>query len=124
MPAAHRLLLSCYDRFLSIGRANRRFYVAHGIADELISDCIVLPSDCGETWGLVVNEAMACGRAAIFSDQAGCAADLVKAGQTGWCYPMGNVTALQGAMREALADKTRSRKWGSARRRTCALISP
>ncbi|MBI3866297.1 MAG: glycosyltransferase family 4 protein, partial [Planctomycetia bacterium] len=36
------------------------------------SDCLVLPSDDGETWGLVVNEAMACGVPAVVSDRAGC----------------------------------------------------
>jgi glycosyltransferase involved in cell wall biosynthesis len=40
------------------------------------ADVLVLPSDHGETWGLVVNEAMACGTPAIVSDQCGCAEDL------------------------------------------------
>lgn len=31
----------------------------------------------GETWGLAVNEAMACGKAVLVSDKCGCAADLV-----------------------------------------------
>ena len=37
------------------------------------ADVLVLPSDAGETWGLVVNEAMACGLPAIVSRAAGCA---------------------------------------------------
>src|SRR5262249_3744220 len=41
------------------------------------ADCLVLPSDSGETWGLVVNEAMACGLPAIVSDRVGCGPDLV-----------------------------------------------
>jgi glycosyltransferase involved in cell wall biosynthesis len=40
------------------------------------ADCLVLPSDYGETWGLVVNEAMASGTPCIISDQCGCAEDL------------------------------------------------
>ena len=32
----------------------------------------------GETWGLAVNEAMACGKAVLVSDKVGCAIDLVK----------------------------------------------
>ena len=40
------------------------------------ADLLVLPSDFGETWGLVVNEAMACGTPAAVSDQCGCAEDL------------------------------------------------
>ena len=35
----------------------------------VVSDALVLPSDGGETWGLVVNEAMACARPCIVSDK-------------------------------------------------------
>jgi glycosyltransferase involved in cell wall biosynthesis len=41
------------------------------------ADCLVLPSDHGETWGLVVNEALASGLPCIVSDACGCAEDLV-----------------------------------------------
>ena len=40
-------------------------------------DVLVLPSDF-EPWGLVVNEAMACGMAVIASDQVGAVPDLVE----------------------------------------------
>jgi glycosyltransferase involved in cell wall biosynthesis len=40
------------------------------------ADCLVLPSDHGETWGLVVNEATASGLPAIVSDRCGSAEDL------------------------------------------------
>lgn len=53
------------------------------------SDVLVLPSDHGETWGLVVNEAMACGLPAVVSNQVGCAADLIQHGETGWIFPFG-----------------------------------
>jgi glycosyltransferase involved in cell wall biosynthesis len=59
-----------------------------------ISDCIVLPSDHGETWGLVINEAMACGLPAIVSDLVGCAPDLVHNNYTGFTYQCGNVKEL------------------------------
>ena len=36
------------------------------------ADCLVLPSDGTETWGLIVNEAMACGTPAIVSTGCGC----------------------------------------------------
>lgn len=49
------------------------------------ADCLVLPSDSGETWGLVVNEAMACGIPAIVSDQVGCGSDLIVDKETGGC---------------------------------------
>jgi glycosyltransferase involved in cell wall biosynthesis len=40
------------------------------------ADCLVLSSDYSETWGLVVNEAMASGLRCIISDRCGCAPDL------------------------------------------------
>lgn len=58
------------------------------------ADCLCLPSDYGETWGLVVNEAMACGRPAIVSDRVGCGPDLVIDGLTGFVFPCGDVDAL------------------------------
>ena len=58
------------------------------------ADCLVLPSDYGETWGLVVNEAMACGLPAIVSDRVGCASDLVESGVTGEVFPFGDTVIL------------------------------
>jgi len=58
------------------------------------ADCLVLPSDFGETWGLVVNEAMACGLPAIVSDRVGCGPDLVTEGVTGSVFPCGDISAL------------------------------
>jgi glycosyltransferase involved in cell wall biosynthesis len=42
-----------------------------------LGDLFVLPSAFGETWGLAVNEALACGRPVLVSDRVGCAADVV-----------------------------------------------
>jgi len=61
-------------------------------------DCLVMSSDYGETWGLSVNEAMACGLPAIVSDRVGCAPDLVLPGERGFIYPCGDVEALTSAM--------------------------
>ena len=68
------------------------------------ADCLVLPSDYGETWGLVVNEAMACGRPAIVSDRVGCASDLVTEGVTGWVFPFADTTALADRLLQAAGD--------------------
>jgi glycosyltransferase involved in cell wall biosynthesis len=52
-----------------------------------ISDIFCLPSTGpGETWGLAVNEAMACSRPVIVSDKVGCAIDLVKNKGTGFIF--------------------------------------
>ena len=64
-----------------------------------VTDCLVLPSDYGETWGLVVNEAMACGIPAVVSDRVGCGPDLVEHDVTGLVYPFGDVEALADALR-------------------------
>lgn len=58
------------------------------------ADVLVLSSDAGETWGLVVNEAQACGRPAIVSDAVGCAPDLIDGELTGYTYPLGDTEAL------------------------------
>lgn len=64
----------------------------------VVSDCIVLPSDEGETWGLVVNEAMACGLPAIVSNKVGCGEDLITEELTGTRYPVGDVQQLAEAL--------------------------
>jgi glycosyltransferase involved in cell wall biosynthesis len=55
------------------------------------ADLLALPSDHGETWGLVVNEAMASGLPCVVSDACGSAEDL--AGPEG-TFPLGDVAAL------------------------------
>ena len=62
-------------------------------------DVLVLPS-IGETWGVVVNEAMACSRPCLVSDRVGCGPDLVVERKTGLVFPHGNVAALATAMVE------------------------
>lgn len=64
-----------------------------------VGDVFVLPSKGpGETWGLAVNEAMACGRAVIASTQVGCARDLIQAGINGWVFESGDVAGLTHAL--------------------------
>ena len=73
-----------------------------------VGDCLVLPSDYGETWGLVVNEAMVCGLPAIVSDRVGCGPDLVEPGVTGEVFPYGNVLALSDRLCTLAADRGRA----------------
>lgn len=73
-----------------------------------IADCLVLPSDWGETWGLVVNEAMATGLPCVVSDRAGCAPDLVVGGRTGETFPCGNVDELASALERVRSGDDRS----------------
>jgi len=85
------------------------------------ADILVLPSDGNETWGLVANEALACGRPIIVSDAAGCAPDLAADGTVGRIFPVGDVAALAGAIRDVLVSPpapefiaARSRAYGAA----------
>jgi len=57
------------------------------------ADVFVLPSHY-ETWGLVLNEAMACGLPGIVSDTCGATQDMIIEGETGYSYPMGDVQQL------------------------------
>lgn len=52
-----------------------------------LADIVILPS-FGETWGMVVNEAMASSRPVIVSDKVGCAPDLVTTGETGFIFSL------------------------------------
>ncbi|MFN9932114.1 MAG: glycosyltransferase [Cyanobacteriota bacterium] len=80
------------------------------------ADALVLPSDHGETWGLVVNEAMACGLPAIVSRVVGCAEDLVLPGRTGLVVPLGDRQALAAAMAQMADDPERAAAMGQAAR--------
>ena len=62
------------------------------------ADCLSLPSASNESWGLVVNEAMATGLPAVVSDHVGCGPDLVVAGQTGEVHRTGDADDLAAAL--------------------------
>src|SRR5690606_29797429 len=84
------------------------------------ADCLVLPSDGRETWGLVVNEAMACGLPAIVSDAVGCADDLIDA-DTGLTVPVGDTAALARALL-VMARRLRTHR-GQMRSAALATVS-
>lgn len=75
------------------------------------ADVLVLPSEY-ETWGLVVNEAMACGLPCIVSDACGAAADMILEGKTGFTYPMGDVPRLAELMMFMAGNKEDLRAMG------------
>jgi glycosyltransferase involved in cell wall biosynthesis len=67
------------------------------------SDVLVLPSDGRETWGLVVNEALACGRPVVVSEAIGCAPDLAAHLGEQIVFPTGDISALADRLRVSLA---------------------
>lgn len=80
------------------------------------SNMITLPSDGGETWGLVINEAMFSGLPALVSDRVGCGQDLIELGQTGDIFPMGQVEQLATQMVRYAEDPSRLRVMGEQAR--------
>ncbi len=87
------------------------------------ADALVLPSDFGETWGLVVNEAMACGLPALVSDRVGCHPDLVLPGRSGHVFACGDTRALAAALQDTAGDLDASRARGRAARAHVARYS-
>jgi glycosyltransferase involved in cell wall biosynthesis len=80
------------------------------------ADLLVVPSEY-EPFGVVVNEAMLCGRPVVVSDRVGAGYELVCSGQNGFVFPCGDVTALAEILREALPWPDRLRQMGGAARK-------
>jgi glycosyltransferase involved in cell wall biosynthesis len=55
-----------------------------------LGDIVTLPSAYGETWGLTMNEALACGRRVLVSDKVGGAPDIVRSPATGAIFASGD----------------------------------
>lgn len=71
-----------------------------------MADLIVLPSSGkSETWGLCINEAMACGVPALVSDQVGCHLDLIIDDKTGRVFKANDVDHLTSQLKHLLSDK-------------------
>jgi glycosyltransferase involved in cell wall biosynthesis len=61
------------------------------------ADCLVLPSK-HETWGLVINEAMASGLPCLASDTCGCSEDMIIPIDSRLRFRMGDISALASAL--------------------------
>lgn len=69
----------------------------------LLGDVIVLPS-ISETWGLAINEGMACGLVPVVSNKVGCASDLVDDGVNGFQFQSGNKEELKRKLSELISN--------------------
>lgn len=96
----HEPLIGC--RFLGFQNqtALSRFYHA--------ADLLVLPSRQGETWGLVVNEALEHGLPVVAADAVGAVPDLVHPGRTGEVFLQSTPDAVAAAVGRAAALVGRS----------------
>jgi glycosyltransferase involved in cell wall biosynthesis len=88
-----------------------------------LAEMFVLPTH-SDTWGLVVNEAMACGLPIICTDVAGCVRDLVQDGWNGITFPAGNTAALTGAMMKLSSDGALRCLMGSRSKERILRYSP
>jgi glycosyltransferase involved in cell wall biosynthesis len=71
-----------------------------------MADLVALPSQGpGETWGLVVNEAMACGKAVLVSDKAGCQPDLVINEFNGMAFKSNDLNECMDSLKLMLKNK-------------------
>jgi glycosyltransferase involved in cell wall biosynthesis len=85
-------------------------------------DVLVLPSR--ETWGLVVNEAMACGCPSIVSSEAGCLPDMIEEHETGFSYPFANTHGLMERLSLVVRKRNAGHDWGPALNRKLETFSP
>ena len=86
-------------------------------------DMLVLPT-LRDVWGLVLNEA-ACARvAAIVSDAAGAAHDMIRDGESGVVVEVGSVNALRSAFDRVAGDPSLPRRLGNAANELMKVYTP
>jgi len=89
-----------------------------------LASCFILPSAEFECWGLVVNEAMACGLPVLVSRACGCAEDLVHDGSNGYSFDPTDLDGLADLMLELGAADALRRRMGAASLRLIEAYSP
>ncbi len=76
-----------------------------------LAEMLVLPTYT-DTWGLVVNEAMACGLPIVVTEVAGCARDLILENWNGRIIPAKDVSSLASAMAEMASNRAKTTVMG------------
>ncbi len=136
--AAYRAETSAPWRLLLVGDGPERSHLEATVAAAQIEGVVlcgfqqrdILPAYYGlagafvhpawkDTWGLVVNEAMAAGLPVLVSDRAGCAQDLVAEGENGFTFAphderrlahlLARTASASDAEREAMGARSRTR---------------
>lgn len=80
------------------------------------ADMFAFTSGEGETWGLVLNEALLFGLPVLVSDVVGSAKDLVHEGRNGWTFRRGDISDLADKLQKMADDKELRREFGEASR--------
>lgn len=88
-----------------------------------LGEVLVFPT-LSDPWGLVVNEAMACGLPIIATDVAGCTADLVHDGENGYVIPSADVGRLTEAMAAFARDAQLTSRMGERSASRIEAFSP
>ncbi|MGB8325411.1 MAG: glycosyltransferase family 4 protein, partial [Candidatus Acidiferrum sp.] len=88
-----------------------------------LAEMFVLPTYT-DTWGLVVNEAMACGLSVIVSRVAGCASDLIQENWNGLLIDPKDISSLNSAMANLATRADLSASMGARARQHIAQYSP
>lgn len=78
------------------------------------ADIFVLPSGAGETWGLVVNEAMNFGLPIILSNLVGCREDLLHASINGFNFQCSNIDDLKNKLQLLVNEQNLRMSFGKA----------
>lgn len=77
-----------------------------------LGDVYLMPS-LSETWGMGINEAMACGVPAMASEQVGCATDLVLENKTGITFRLGDTEKCRQFLEDLVNDPQRLTEMGA-----------
>lgn len=105
-----------YEQWCVDNHVRNVFFEGRRPMDELpryyaISDIFVMPST-REVWGLVVNEAMACGLPVLCSEKSGVADDLIKQGLNGFTFDPEDICALKNLLRFLLDNDEKRKEMG------------
>ena len=89
-----------------------------------LSGCFILPST-SEPWGLVVNEAMACGLPVLVSSRCGCTPELVHKEENGFTFDPYDTMAMAELLEQMAAlDEPRRELMGAASQKIVSQYTP
>jgi glycosyltransferase involved in cell wall biosynthesis len=88
-----------------------------------LAEALILPT-YSDPWGLVVNEAMACGLPVIVSRVAGCAADLVRENWNGLLISAGDISSLTKSMETIAGNRELRASMGANSEQWISSFSP